>query len=319
MKLAYKLLLPILLILIVTFSSINFLAIRVLEGVLFEEKAFSLFDHAAKETIESFTDADFQKEVVDEDLSAKLKSFSQAIADPSVFRVKIWDSHWQIVYSDLDQLIGTGRDEDFEYADAFMKDADFHWSVVGSGQGETESGFGQHIDVVIPITNTVGDVKYLVELFVSTSVLTNRIQSTVTQIVYFLIVTGAVFLLAMYLVIHIAVIRRVKFLEKAVNIISQGDLSYEVTSKSGDEIGSLQRNFNNMRIQLKDYTSKLNDSKQQLEQSNKTLTKQGEQLQDQLEQLEKFRQLTVGRELKMIELKKEIADLKNTQKSKLKK
>lgn len=67
-----------------------------------------------------------------------------------------------------------------------------------------------------------------------------------------------------------------------------------------DEIGTLYRAFNEM-------INKLNAHHQDLEQQIKEKTKQ---LNAKLEELEEFNKLMIGRELKMIELKKEIEKLK---------
>ncbi len=73
---------------------------------------------------------------------------------------------------------------------------------------------------------------------------------------------------------------------------------------SADEIGQLGEAFNNM-------VGKLQESYKQLHKSNQELTAAGKALKEKMSEMEQFNKMMVGRELKMVELKKEIASLKN--------
>lgn len=95
-----------------------------------------------------------------------------------------------------------------------------------------------------------------------------------------------------------------KFFLKNINIIrdaaiklSKGDLSVRAETKSKDETGDLAKIFN----QTIDSIVK----------SEAVLKGREKQLEDKVTELERFTQLAMGREQKMIELKKEIEELKN--------
>jgi methyl-accepting chemotaxis protein len=90
-------------------------------------------------------------------------------------------------------------------------------------------------------------------------------------------------------------------LTDVVRKIEKGDLGVQINVKSRDEIGELASGFNLMTQELKQLYANL-------EQKIKERT---EKLDQKIAELEKFNKLTVDRELKMIELKKELADLKN--------
>ena len=96
-------------------------------------------------------------------------------------------------------------------------------------------------------------------------------------------------------------------LTTASNEIAAGNLNISVEAKTGDEIELLAKSFNRMAEDLR-------KSRQKLEEWGKTLKdkvkEKTEELQERVEELEKFNKVAVGRELKMIELKKEIEDLK---------
>ena len=118
----------------------------------------------------------------------------------------------------------------------------------------------------------------------------------------------------------------IKQLHKGIEIIKKGDLDYRVDIQTNDEIAELGIAFNQMAEELKKYHSTLEESEivlkvkvrartKELEELTKSLEskvkKRTKELEKRLEELERFHKLTVGRELKMIELKKDLAKLKS--------
>lgn len=90
------------------------------------------------------------------------------------------------------------------------------------------------------------------------------------------------------------VIDPIKNLKEGVKIIGGGNLTYKMEVATNDEIGDLTQSFNEMAV-------KLGKSHSELENRVKKRT---EELQEKVQELERFQKLAVGRELKMIELKK---------------
>jgi len=76
--------------------------------------------------------------------------------------------------------------------------------------------------------------------------------------------------------------------------------------KTNDEIETLSMATREMVSQLKSHKAEISKSQELLE---KTVLARTKKLNSKLEELEKFRKLTTGRELKMIELKKKINEL----------
>jgi HAMP domain-containing protein len=98
-------------------------------------------------------------------------------------------------------------------------------------------------------------------------------------------------------------------LRDASNQITQGNLDVKIDVNSRDEIGELAKSFASMgknlkksNIQIKEYINKVQKSEKQL--------------QSKVEELEKFNKMVVGRELKMIELKKRVRELEDKLKEK---
>ena len=148
-----------------------------------------------------------------------------------------------------------------------------------------------------------------------------------TQTRHFIIVLLIAFLIITILSLIAAnkgVYPILKFTKK-IQEIEKGNLKQKINIKTGDEIETLARTFNGMlekinqsyneiqeqkeilEIKVNARTKELKDLSMGLEENIKERTKE---LQEKLDELERFQKITIGREKKMIELKKEITDLK---------
>ncbi|MCD6114713.1 HAMP domain-containing protein [bacterium] len=120
------------------------------------------------------------------------------------------------------------------------------------------------------------------------------------------------------------IITPIRELVEVVKRAAAGDLNTRVKVKGNDELAQLGREFNFMIEQLKKTKDQLEEEKkvlevrvrartEELEEMAKNLDAQvkerTKELQERIKQLERFHKLTVGRETKMIELKKKIRQL----------
>jgi HAMP domain-containing protein len=96
----------------------------------------------------------------------------------------------------------------------------------------------------------------------------------------------------------------IKKLLYATNMISSGQLGVTVSYQDKNEFAKLAKNFNTMSINLKERNERLQDNSEKLQQ-------QSEELQRRVKELEEFYNMSVGRELKMTELKKKIDKLES--------
>ena len=94
---------------------------------------------------------------------------------------------------------------------------------------------------------------------------------------------------------------------EGARMISAGNLDATISVRSHDELGELADAFNKMTQDLKQSQQSLHSYTQQLEQKVAERTKE---LSSKVIELERMIELMVGRELKMVSLKKEIADRK---------
>lgn len=153
-------------------------------------------------------------------------------------------------------------------------------------------------------------------------------------LVIWAISTALIFALSNFL------LKNIKTISDVANSVAKNNFNIRANIKSRDEIGDLANTFNHMldniersKIESEDLNKKLHDSYSKIRESEVSLelkirerTKELEdikatleirvhektaELQNRLDDLEKFRKLTTGRELRMIELKEEINILKN--------
>jgi len=151
-----------------------------------------------------------------------------------------------------------------------------------------------------------------------------------------LCITGLIiilgFLISFFLVKHL--IGPIELFIKSTSEVARGNLDYKLKIKSGDELGQLAENFNQMtknlkksqqrleetrdilEVRVKARTHELREQAEGLDEQVKTRTKE---LQERIDELERFHKLTVGRELKMIELKQQIQELEKQIKPSLQK
>jgi len=102
--------------------------------------------------------------------------------------------------------------------------------------------------------------------------------------------------LILFIFLREHIISPLKELTTLCQKVRKGDFKVRTKIQSKTEIGELAQSFNAMTKDLSEYRSALEEKTKEL--------------QKRVEELERFHRVTVGRELKMVELKKEIAKLK---------
>jgi len=142
---------------------------------------------------------------------------------------------------------------------------------------------------------------------------------TIVEMRRFLILIGLVGIIVAWVIGYIFAKRitiPLQLLVQGTNKLATGDLSYRVEVKATDELGVLADSFNKMADDLRRITvshdelakevSERKKAEQEREKLIKELKEGQELLKSQKQELEDINKIMVGRELKMIELKKEI-------------
>ena len=137
--------------------------------------------------------------------------------------------------------------------------------------------------------------------------LDKTIKKSMTNLVFFGLLFLFSIVLFVFLFLRLFVITPILELNKGVNEIAVGNFNFKIKKHSKDEIGELSDSFNKMAQEIKTANLEIKKHEHELE---KQVEKRTKELQDKIEQLEKFQRLTVGREIKMVELKKQLEELK---------
>lgn len=172
-----------------------------------------------------------------------------------------------------------------------QKGRDFSGEYVNYS-GETVWGVGECIE---------GGNTIIIEMAKSEAML------PIVAITYRLIATGAITLVLVLLgtlVIILLSFRNFALLRNQIREIAQTkQFQRRITIKTKDEVGQVAADFNVLLDSLNNYEKELRQEKESVEEINVSLEKKAVEL-------ERMNKLMVGRELKMIELKKEIESLK---------
>lgn len=155
-------------------------------------------------------------------------------------------------------------------------------------------------------------------------------KSLISNFVF--VIIGAIFIIFFTSLFTKNIVNPLKRIISVFEEIKKGNLEARIDIKSKNEIGELADVFNSVINDLREYQKALEEAKISLEIRVMARTKELKELTESLEEkikertkelhqkiedLEKFHRLAVGRELKMIELKKEIKRL-NKELNKLK-
>lgn len=159
----------------------------------------------------------------------------------------------------------------------------------------------------------------------------DEIMAPVLQFEYRFLISSIIAIIAGVvgtLLLNSVLLRNLESISEAAKKITERDLTARASISSNDEIGKIAGTFNAMADSIEKSESELKKAQMELKGVNITLEKRVRErtaelekiradlekaaaertveLQQKVDELEKFKKLTVGRELKMVELKKEI-------------
>lgn len=182
--------------------------------------------------------------------------------------------------------------------EVFEKNILFHELVIEDNQ--------RILRVFAPV-HISGQTVGVVQLDRNLKELDKTIDENIEKLGFFSMGFLVLLVLMLFFSLKFFVITPINKLKRGVQSIAKGDFDYEIKLSSKDEFGELASSFNNMAQDLKTSHEKLKKHEKELEY---LINQKTRELQLKIEELEKFNRLAVGREIRMIELKREIARLK---------
>jgi len=233
--------------------------------------------------------------------------FFEEIDTDEIIRIKVWDSKGKIIASDNPEIVGQTFSDDDEFQKAIKGEVIAEINPLEKAENIQEIGYGQLMEVYVPIIYSDGEVVGIVETYTRLDNLNTQIENAqkdlMVKILLVLIFSFSIIIILLF-IFYRNISHPINKLINFTTIIGMGNLNEKIDVKSKDEISELALSINKMVKDLKESTI----SKKELEKQVKDKTKE---LQLKVDELEKFNKLTVGRELKMIELKKRIKELES--------
>lgn len=254
-----------------------------------------------------------------------LESTNRKLVDVTIAFASTGELQWDVIYTDTklsyDQLV-TDLTDTFDNAEknifnTFLHEGiklremekDIHSHIRASKIKGSEVVYAnEHYEHIRNATRMLQDL-----MVKGNKELLSKFREADARITRLILVMSAIFILiiGMTLIfsynISLFISRPIRELSQLVNQYSHGKFDLRVTVASQDEIGHLGEAFNEMAEKLQilytDLAQKVSERTRQIEEKSKEFEKQTREYAE-------INKLMIGRELKMVELKKEIDDLK---------
>lgn len=241
-----------------------------------------------------------------EDDFAKFKDQSQEILSKNrdIREVSLIGINGRILFSTSELTNGkyTGLDdrieEDQEVMNLVQKEEISELNRDMNGERETE--------IVVPLKESSGDHVLSMRYVLTYSSLNQRMLEIYLRI-------GLTVIPLLLLSIILSILLSIKITDpilkliKATRVIREGNFNVHIKPSTNDEIGLLASSFNQMANDLKKSHAENEKYKRELEHKVAERTKQLDAKVQELEGLNKF---MIGREVRMVELKEQIVELK---------
>ncbi len=201
-------------------------------------------------------------------------------------------------YVSSSNLSSDGQTSDIENMNAFQSNT-LTTSIITQETGRT-------LKVITPVTIGGQKIGTFQIIFTLESV-DAKIKTNTNIFIFTYSLLMFLFILIFYFFLRFIVIKPISEISLGMKMITQNNFDYSIIIKSNDEIGRLANSFNRMTTDLKQSKNKLEAYSQSLELQ---VADRVREINEKLIELEELNKFMVGRELKMVELKDEIAKLK---------
>ena len=110
--------------------------------------------------------------------------FFKSIDTSEIVRIKVWSADGTIVYSDDDSIVGQNFADNPYFIQAISGDVSAEIQEPEKPENISELGYGQLIEVYVPITDDTGNVFGVIETYTSMDYVLHEID-TLTSMIYF--------------------------------------------------------------------------------------------------------------------------------------
>lgn len=258
MRLIYKIILPIILIIGLSVFLAAFLSLRSIKNGLFQEEFLrfqdSVFNNKSLLSAESFNNP------LSPESQNQFENFFNRVNAPAVSRFIIWDAKQTAVFSNLKSLIGYNSPNHQDILRVFKTPTSFFEIKSKDLNSPIESDIGDFLDIYVPLKIN-GQLLAVAEAHLVVASLTTPINSQIKTIIIIVAGGGLLMIEFILLILNAFIIKPVNKLEEVSREIGEGYFDYNLSSASKDEIGDLTRNFENMRRALKALVGNLKEER----------------------------------------------------------
>lgn len=301
MKVFSKISLPVSLAIALSIVAVAFFSYWYLENQLFHEVYLERKDDVLRNS-RILLDQEMFQNAQSEESQRKFSYYFDSLRAGDVIRLTFWDSNGIVLSSDLTSIIGKKAGRHPELYEVYQTRKPLFSEKKFDDNEPLQSSVSPLRIVLIPImleNRFVG----VIEIHMTNVVIGETIRRSVYSIAGLLLAMGVLLIFSMIFVVRRVIVDPIQIISAASKKISDGDFGAVMDIHTSDEIGSLSKDFERMSQTLKGVIGELTEKKAAAENAEQELEKQ-------IREMERMNLLMVGRELKMIELKKEIARLK---------
>ncbi len=303
MKISYKILIPLTVFFILLIAGVSLFLKKSVNSILITEEFLRLTENVEKDIQRLLAPDDFM-DALSPDSYRRFQAMFASVNSSLVARIRIWDTGYQIVFSDLKKEIGFQNSAHTDIQRVLREETPFVIIKTKDINEPAYEGEEEFSDVYIPV-RFAGRAYGAVEIHLTNASVVGEVAKEINLMLWG-IAAGALILFAgIFGIIHFVVLSPLKLLQKNAGAIGAGNFDVPVTVYAKDEIGALAVILREMAQKLKNLFSVKEQHVVELAAHITTIEKQKAEL-------ERFQRLTVGRELKMIELKKENERLRKT-------
>lgn len=234
------------------------------------------------------------------------KNFFPQIDTNEILRIKVWNKHAEIIAANDPTLVGKSFADNRLFQRAIKGEVVVEIKSPIAQENIREVGYGQLMAVYVPITAASGEIVGIVETYTILDKLNEQINIAQNQLLEkFLIVTLLLLglLSGIFFFLYRSITRKINMLISHTKKIGEGNLYEKINVHSDDELSEMAIAINLMSDNLSTTLTSKTDLEQQI--ANRTA-----ELQSKIDELARMNKLMVNHEIKMVELKKEIASLK---------
>jgi methyl-accepting chemotaxis protein len=171
------------------------------------------------------------------------------------------------------------------------------------------SGDSHTLTVITPL-HLSGQVVGTYETLISMDNAYGALNLHINNLVIISVVSLFILVISFLYLLRRTIVKPITTFRNAVKMIGDGKLDTEINIKSRDELGELAIAFNRMTNDLKKSTTEIRDNNEELQRDIIGRKKAEEELRKKVDELERYKNVTVDRELRLIELKKEVKELR---------